>query len=155
MTPEPRYRCPVCKKTKPLSQWYTRRGGKRGSSCKLCHHEDARQRRLKTLFSLTVEDYDTILAHQGGVCAMCRKPPKKLRLAVDHDHKTGLVRGLLCWHCNSALGKFNDDLEQMERGVDYLRNPPAVLALGEERLGRKGRTSNRVKKPKRKKSSSS
>lgn len=52
---------------------------------------------------LTVDDYDLLLKRQGGVCAICGKPPKKTRLAVDHDHKTGKVRGLLCFYCNFRI----------------------------------------------------
>ena len=52
---------------------------------------------------LSVEDYDAMLAAQGGVCAICGNPPKTRRLDVDHDHKTGKVRGLLCHRCNRAL----------------------------------------------------
>lgn len=59
---------------------------------------------LRHAYSLTVEEYDALLASQGGVCAMCGKPPAKNRLAVDHDHETGRIRGLLCRGCNGALG---------------------------------------------------
>lgn len=44
-----------------------------------------------------------MLKTQGGGCAICRKPPKKLRLHIDHDHVSGKVRGLLCARCNSAI----------------------------------------------------
>ena len=52
---------------------------------------------------VTVEQYDALLAAQGGGCAICGNPPKTRRLHVDHDHKTGRVRGLLCHRCNRAL----------------------------------------------------
>ena len=52
---------------------------------------------------VTVEDYDRLLAAQGGGCAICGNPPKTRRLDVDHDHRTGKVRGLLCHRCNRAL----------------------------------------------------
>jgi hypothetical protein len=52
---------------------------------------------------VTVEQYDAMLAAQGGGCAICGTKPKTRRLDVDHDHKTGRVRGLLCHRCNRAL----------------------------------------------------
>ncbi len=103
-------------------------------------------KRIWKLFRLTAEDYDRILAHQGGVCYVCGKPPKSSkRLAVDHDHRSGLVRGLLCNFCNRAIGVLRDNLEKFARIVEYLRSPPATAALGGERFGIKGRTSNKAK----------
>jgi Recombination endonuclease VII len=52
---------------------------------------------------LSLADYDTLLAAQEGHCALCPATPKSRRLHVDHDHRTGLVRGLLCHRCNRAL----------------------------------------------------
>ena len=49
---------------------------------------------------MTVKKYANLLKKQKGVCAICGKPPKGLKLAVDHDHKTGRIRGLLCAYCN-------------------------------------------------------
>lgn len=59
---------------------------------------------------------------QGGKCAVCRKPPRPgKKLCVDHNHKTGAVRGLLCKRCNTALGFFYDEPLLMELAADYLR----------------------------------
>jgi hypothetical protein len=67
----------------------------------------SRKARLKK-FGLTEEDYQRILAEQGGVCAICSGPPdtRWKTLAVDHDHVTRKVRGLLCMVCNTMLGRF-------------------------------------------------
>ena len=64
-----------------------------------------RQRRKPRAAQLGVTDaeYDRLLSAQGGGCAICGNPPKTRRLHVDHDHKTGRVRGLLCHRCNRAL----------------------------------------------------
>jgi hypothetical protein len=75
---------------------------------------------------LTVEDYERRLSEQGGACAICRRPetirPKgrPTRLAVDHDHGTRKVRGLLCNVCNRALGLFRDSSELLRTAAAYL-----------------------------------
>lgn len=70
-----------------------------------------------------------MLKVQGGACAICRRATGKTRrLAVDHDHQSGQVRGLLCKPCNRLLGHARDDVEFFERAGDYLSEPPAVLA---------------------------
>src|SRR5688572_9957760 len=64
---------------------------------------------LKRKYGITVEQYDELLAAQGGVCAICTSPPRDdISLHVDHDHETGERRGLLCFRCNNALGDFGD-----------------------------------------------
>lgn len=76
-------------------------------------------------FGLTPEDYERMLAEQGGVCPICLAPPTaNKRLAVDHCHRTGIVRGLLCGDCNAALGFLRDNPESANRAADYLRNHP-------------------------------
>jgi recombination endonuclease VII len=54
-------------------------------------------------YDLSPEQYEFMLRMQNGVCAICEKPPKAMRLAVDHDHGDGRVRGLLCFLCNKFL----------------------------------------------------
>lgn len=71
-------------------------------------------------YGLTIDQYDEMLAVQGGLCAICRKPPTKLRLAVDHSHQTGEVRGLLCGRCNAGVAMFVDTPETMHRAIAYL-----------------------------------
>lgn len=71
--------------------------------------------------NFTVEAYDAVLSVQGGVCALCRRPPAKKLLAVDHDHRTGRIRGLLCVQCNTGLGKLGDTVEALERALAYLQ----------------------------------
>jgi hypothetical protein len=79
----------------------------------------ARRRRMAQ-YGLTVDAYDALLAEQGGCCAICGDPPGKRPLAVDHDHETGDVRGLLCLPCNTGLGLFRDDLERLAAAAAYL-----------------------------------
>jgi hypothetical protein len=81
----------------------------------------ARRRGLKARYGLTVQDYNALIKVQGGVCAICKEPPRGQHLSVDHDHKTGQIRGLLCNECNSGLGKFKDSISLMAEGIKYLR----------------------------------
>jgi hypothetical protein len=99
----------------------------------------ARARALWVRYRLTEPEYDSILKHQGGVCAGCGEPPRKTRLAVDHDHKTGRIRGLLCWLCNRAIGILRDNARAATRLGAYLVAPPAPVALGKETYGLIGR----------------
>lgn len=73
-------------------------------------------------YGLSPEQYDAIFAAQGGRCAVCGRPPKKNRLSVDHDHRTGRVRGLLCFRCNYGIGWFQDDLERLRKVSTYLES---------------------------------
>lgn len=91
---------------------------------------------LRTFYRMTVEEYDTLLAAQGYVCAICGQDEpaahgrtgKKFLLSVDHDHTTGRVRGLLCQKCNRAIGMLGDNPALLQRAIDYLTHPPAAAA---------------------------
>lgn len=83
--------------------------------------------KLKT-FGLTVERYKQILSSQNGVCVGCLTPPKT-RLPVDHDHKTGLVRGLLCCNCNFSIGHAKDSPEVLRRLADYLEKQKGGVSV--------------------------
>jgi hypothetical protein len=81
----------------------------------------SRQYHLAKTFGITVEEYDAMLAAQGGGCAICGRPPRDdISLHVDHDHATGMVRGLTCFRCNNALGDFNDDPALLAKAAAYL-----------------------------------
>lgn len=83
----------------------------------------ARQReyRLRTRFDMSVERYDELHDEQSGVCAICGEPCSTgSRLAVDHDHETGDVRGLMCRDCNIGLGLFKDSISALAKAIEYL-----------------------------------
>lgn len=85
------------------------------------NYPDPRVWVLRT-YGLTLDDYDNILESQNNGCAICGKAPEDngQRLAVDHDHDTGAVRGLLCIGCNAGLGSFKDDPDLLEEAQKYL-----------------------------------
>ena len=82
-------------------------------------------------YKLTREGYAALYKAQGGVCAICGNPETAKvrgttkRLAVDHDHATGKVRGLLCTACNTLLGHARDKIETLEAAIVYLRGSKA------------------------------
>lgn len=74
-------------------------------------------------FGITMVDYNRMLKEQNGVCAICFKEcGRHLRLSVDHCHKTGKVRGLLCMRCNLALGALDDNVDRMRMALKYMEN---------------------------------
>lgn len=84
------------------------------------------RRKLMSRHNITVQDYLTLLESQGGCCAICRiEGPRHgdgiIRLDVDHDHATGVVRGLLCNPCNTGMGHMRDSVENLRRAVRYLQ----------------------------------
>ena len=85
-----------------------------------------RDQHLKHKYELTADEYNELLRIQNGGCAICgKKPPLGKTLAVDHDHKTGEVRGLLCNSHNVAIGLLGDSSKLAQRAADYLNNPPS------------------------------
>ena len=77
-----------------------------------------RRNQLKRLYGITVEQYNEMLASQGGACATCRRAVKKFH--VDHCHLTGLVRGILCPNCNHALGLIHENSGTARALAEYL-----------------------------------
>jgi len=95
------------------------------SACALAR-DDAGKVRASTIrrrFGVTTEQYDEMLARQNGGCAICGKTnPNGHRLAIDHNHRSGKVRGLLCRNCNSAIGQLLDSPELIRKAADYVES---------------------------------
>jgi hypothetical protein len=99
-----------------------------GSRCRACASQAAHASRIKATYGLNGEEYEALLRFQGGVCYICHRVPRSKRLAVDHDHATGEVRGLLCADsergCNHAILGNVTSLDMARRIPEYLENPP-------------------------------
>lgn len=92
---------------------------------------------VKRNYGITLAEKEIIRKFQNDCCAICKN---ELKIAnVDHCHATGETRGLLCWHCNNALGKFRDNVKMLREAADYLEHPTVEKALGERRFGLPGR----------------
>lgn len=72
-------------------------------------------------YGITADDYMKMLEEQDYRCAICGRSPKNRRLNIDHCHKRGHVRGLLCFSCNYGLGFFFDKIASFEKAVEYLK----------------------------------
>jgi hypothetical protein len=91
------------------------------------HPDRVRNKHLLRTYGITQEDYEKILASQDGRCAICSVPELELiartgqGFHVDHNHKTGEIRGLLCGRCNRGLGCFTDSKHKLELAAKYLK----------------------------------
>lgn len=109
--------------------------GPRGKICETCRKKSGSKARHETrvmkTYGLGKGEYEALFKAQGGRCAICRQP-RRQRLSVDHDHKTGLVRGLCCRMCNGRLlTAARDRPEVLRAAADYLESPPARTHLGD------------------------
>lgn len=113
--------CRICQTTKPLDDFYYRKDvGKHRSECKECLIE---MHRYKKLGVCNIK-YEEMLTQQNGTCAICGSKLNSSRytkMAVDHDHLTGQVRGLLCTQCNTALGLMKDSPHRLQAAINYLQ----------------------------------
>ena len=138
--------CTKCKKVKSFSYFNKRPGGKTKqlyrSWCKDCHYNNnkdwrldnpgtVRQYRAKDKWTLkkrcarhgiTPEEFWSMYEEQDGTCPVCDKAIEAEDSAIDHNHKTGEVRGILCKSCNRALGLLGDSPDTMFRGFTYLQD---------------------------------
>lgn len=141
--------CSLCKVSKPLEDFYKESRVKDGRArrCKKCHGEkteryrkenpevyrkaslrhwhksDIKKRQAQWIkrYGITLEQYEEMYDNQKGVCKICKNTCSSRQcLSVDHCHKTGKVRGLLCVKCNTALGMLNDDVHKFKTAIEYL-----------------------------------
>lgn len=139
-------RCTKCGLQKPLAvDFYKTPTGTYRRACRSCvmvgnstrnRKPDVADKRrnahLQALYGISSVEYETMLTAQSGVCAVCGKPPVKHRLSVDHDHKSGLIRGLLCNYCNlRIIGRMTEAALYLA-AAGYLESPPGPRALGRD-----------------------
>lgn len=123
--------CAECEKNRLIKQFTS----PQGRVCKPCQKEkrtaNARRKHLKETYGITQEEYDLMLEAQGGRCYIC-KGQRNYNLQVDHCHKTGRIRGLLCKMCNKRLlPSVRDSVARLLAAAKYLEQPPAFEVIGE------------------------
>lgn len=137
--------CRLCSQKKPIAEFPTYLNGKTGyrnrhSYCKPCcreygrrNHQTPRRQKshwlhqLRSKYGIDEKTYTAMLTDCGGLCTICRKPEscknrrgEVRKLAVDHCHRTGKVRGLLCQQCNQAIARLRDDPILCRAAAEYL-----------------------------------
>jgi hypothetical protein len=146
--------CPDCGETKPLDEFPRSQNDTSGRHryCKPCHNArgqetkkrlygGSREYHLRHRYGIGQASFDFMLAMQGDACAICRAPDPQ---HVDHDHRTGQVRGILCFNCNGGLGQFRDNPEFLAGAITYLKGTtwhgtlihPGVYRISSARRGR-------------------
>ena len=136
--------CKICNQSKPLTEFYqtVRNGSHYGyhGKCKSCYVKKQqenydpikkRDENLKRVYGIGIEEYNTLLEKQNNRCAICESTDPKGRKSgrgggvdvfyVDHDHKTGNVRGLLCNICNRTMGYVGENSNVLEEMIKYLQ----------------------------------
>lgn len=137
-------KCRTCKQSKSLKDFHKHKSCKQGvrPDCKECLQEDNRvksaiyrknnpiKRRCtmyKSKYGISLQKYNEMLTSQNKKCKICKTldPGPKNVFAVDHCHKTGEVRGLLCYLCNMGLGSFRDNINTLKNAIKYLEDKSA------------------------------
>jgi hypothetical protein len=131
--------CPDCDEIKPLAEFARTTGKQSGyhSYCLPCHtargveskdrlYGGTREYHLRRRYGIGQAEFAELLAEQGGVCAICRALDPQ---HVDHDHRTGWVRGILCFNCNGGLGQFRDNPEYLASAITYLKGTTWLRTL--------------------------
>lgn len=132
-------KCGACEEEKPLDQFYKHKDKDLGvdGQCKDCTNDYNNEwkgknkekvaqygfrSRLRTAFGITEEQYNELLEKQNNSCALCKKNREHFdrRFAVDHDHQSGEIRGLLCFYCNHKLIGRHRDADLLRRMADYV-----------------------------------
>jgi protein-arginine kinase activator protein McsA len=103
------------------ADYYEKRKTEISEQRKQKRKEDPRitkDKKLKLRYNISIDDYEKMLENQLGLCKICHQSNQKL--LIDHDHKTGKIRGLLCNGCNRGLGYFNENILALKEAIIYL-----------------------------------
>lgn len=116
--------CSRCGETKPVDEYPAAPGTADGlrAHCRVCERLAQRAYSLRANYGITVDEYEQMLARQNGQCAICGTTEcgTGKSFAVDHDHTSGAVRGLLCGSCNLGIGQLGDDPDRLLAAAMYL-----------------------------------
>lgn len=132
-------RCSRCKLTKHILDFHKQKSSADGhrATCKVCNIKAVKEWQdkntnwqRKRLYGMPEGDYEKLLEEQNGLCAICSKYPKFF--VVDHDHLTGVIRGILCQSCNLGLTRFHDNPKAAEIVWKYLLRGKVLDADSEE-----------------------
>lgn len=139
---QPVKQCTRCKEIKTLDLFFKNVNTKDGHACycKLCQYnerqvyrksskgkkrlaESRRKYELRSKFNMSVDDYFEMYEEQDGRCKICydRQHSYRAHLAIDHCHKTGIIRGLLCNSCNVGIGNLKDSPKVLKRAIAYIK----------------------------------
>jgi hypothetical protein len=148
ITFQPPHKCIRCEHVLPVSKFWSQRSGKPNNVCKSCTAKTAKvwksknperiraysrnwyrrnpialhRHKLMYRYGISLEEFDEKLKQQKFCCAICKEKEKKHQhLSVDHDHTTGINRGLLCDRCNRSLGGFRDSVLFLSSAIEYLK----------------------------------
>jgi hypothetical protein len=132
-------KCYLCKTIKECDSFYKSKTGaqKRRGECKQCSNNVTKNyqakypelkktydqnHRLKNIFGITIEQYTELGNKHGWKCCICEKTEteNKRKLAIDHDHSTGRIRGILCGNCNRGIGNLKDSVSLLQKAINYL-----------------------------------
>ena len=112
-------KCSRCKNTKPIEDFKVNTDSRQNNYCLLCDREQA----LIKKFNINLIEYEALFNKQKGKCGICLESDvESINMAVDHDHVTGAIRGLLCRPCNIGIGLLKDDIERLGMAIRYLQN---------------------------------
>lgn len=141
--------CTDCNARKPMAEFHWANGRRyRFRACKMCanvrraaakavdpeaERANKRETHLRRKYGLTPKGFDQILAQQNANCGICSTHLGS-SIHIDHDHATDEVRGLLCFTCNTALGKFRDNVELLRSAIAYLERPRPQMDTRDRKL---------------------
>ena len=138
------HRCLACARM-ANTQWYKEHPDKSIQATRRWQMRNANKcldTRLRRDYGITREAYDAMVTLRSGLCDICKQPEtsysrggKLLKLAIDHDHATGTIRGLLCRDCNTAIGLMRDQPTRFIAAADYLRHLEAPALAAEPLIG--------------------
>lgn len=114
----PMKQCTKCKKEKTKSEYILNKG-RWNSECRECHNERNKIRK----YGVDSKRLEELLVKQEYKCLICGNingAERMSKLVIDHNHRTGRVRGLLCVDCNLGLGRFKDNIELLAKAINYL-----------------------------------